>query len=119
AILLPVYLAALGYSATAIGVISAMALFGSAVFTILIGFIGNRYDQRHLLVAASGLMIATGIGYAAAFDLAPLLLVAFVGTANPSAGNASIFVPLEHTVIARGAVGHERTRIFARYGLLG
>src|SRR5262249_19261810 len=57
--------------------------------------------------------------YTAASDYAVLLVVAFVGTINPSAGNTSIFVPLEHTVLS-GAVGAaERTRAFARYSLAG
>ena len=30
-----------------------------------------------------------------------LLVVAFAGTINPSAGSVSVFVPLEHAVLAR------------------
>src|SRR5262249_31700685 len=39
------------------------------------------------------LMFATGIGFASAASFAVLLLVAFVGTLNPSAGDVSPFLP--------------------------
>jgi predicted MFS family arabinose efflux permease len=45
--------------------------------------------------------------------------VAFAGTANPSAGSVSVFVPLEHAVLAQEAKNEERTRTFARYSLIG
>jgi predicted MFS family arabinose efflux permease len=48
-----------------------------------------------------------------------VLLVALVGTINPSAGSVSIFVPLEHTVLSRSVAAAERTRMFARYSLVG
>jgi MFS family permease len=119
AILLPVYLLELGFSALAVGVISTAALLGSALVTIGVGTIGGRHDARRLLLAASWLMIGTGIGFALAEDYAWILVVAFAGTLNPSAGTVSVFVPLEHTVLAREAGDAERTRMFARYSLVG
>ena len=47
------------------------------------------------------------------------MLVAGVGTINPSSGSASIFVPLEHAVLSGAAAAAERTRAFARYSLVG
>jgi MFS family permease len=119
AVLLPVYLTALGLDAFQVGVVATLALLGSALLTLAIGVVGAGRDHRLLLVACSALMAATGLAYAASGDYAVLLLVAFVGTINPSGGSTSIFVPLEHTVLS-GAVGAaERTRAFARYSLVG
>jgi len=119
AIVLPVYLLALGHSAFDVGVIATLALFGSACMTLAIGLIGARHDPRRLLLAAAALMAATGVAYAASSAYWVLGIVAFVGTINPSGGSASIFVPLEHTLLT-GAVTHEqRTRTFARYSLIG
>jgi predicted MFS family arabinose efflux permease len=70
-------------------------------------------------MAASGLMIATGLAFAVSSTYAVILLVAFLGTINPSSGSVSIFVPLEHTVLARSTADADRTRMFARYGLIG
>lgn len=119
AILLPVYLTALGLSAFDVGVIATLALLGSALLTLGIGFLGGRHGERRLLLAASVLMTATGLAYAAASDYAVLLLVAFVGTINPSGGSTSVFVPLEHTVLSGAVAPAARTRAFARYSLIG
>jgi len=119
AILLPVYLTALGLSAFDVGVVATLALLGSALLTLAIGFLGARHDHRRLLLAASALMAGTGIAYAASNDYWVLLLVAFVGTINPSGGSTSIFVPLEHAVLTRAVAPQRRTAAFARYSLLG
>jgi MFS family permease len=119
AVLLPVYLAALGLSALETGIVATAALLGSALMTLGIGFLGARADLRKVLIAASGLMIASGFAFALSSTYAVVLVVALVGTINPSAGSASIFVPLEHAVLSRAVADTERTRIFARYSLIG
>jgi MFS family permease len=119
AVLLPVYLLELGLGPLQVGMIATAALLGSALLTIAIGLLGARYDHRRLLLAAAGLMMATGVAFAVIDDFAILLVVAFAGTANPSAGSVSIFVPLEHAVLAREAADRERTKMFARYSLIG
>jgi MFS family permease len=119
AILLPVYLTVLGFSAFDVGVVATLALFGSALLTLAAGFLAARYDVRGLLLCTSALMIATGLAYAAANDYAVLLIVAFVGTINPSGGSTSVFVPLEHTVLSGAVQPARRTWAFARYSLIG
>jgi len=119
AVLLPVYLTALGLGALEVGMVATAALLGSALMTLGIGMLGARTDQRRLLMAASGLMIATGCAFAASGTYAVILLVASVGTINPSAGSVSIFVPLEHALLSRSVADRNRTRMFARYSLIG
>jgi MFS family permease len=119
AVLLPVYLTALGFTAFQVGIIATAALLGSALITLGVGLLGARYDHRRLLLAAAGLMVATGVAFAFLHDYALLLVVAFAGTVNPSAGSASAFVPLEHAVLTREIADRERTAAFARYSLVG
>ncbi|MDX8491746.1 MFS transporter [Mesorhizobium sp. VK22B] len=119
AVLLPVYLASIGLGPLEIGVVATVALLGSALLTLGIGFLAVRADRRTLLLAASGLMIATGLAYARSSTYAVVLLVAFLGTINPSSGSVSIFVPLEHAVLSRLVADADRTKAFARYSLLG
>ena len=119
AVVLPVYLTALGMSAFEVGVVATLALLGSALLTLAIGFLGAAHDHRRLLIAASLLMTATGLAYAATNAAWVLLVVAFVGTVNPSGGSASIFVPIEHAVLSGAVAPAERTRAFARYSLIG
>jgi MFS family permease len=119
AVLLPVYLTALGFTPLQVGLIATAAMFGSALMTLAVGAVGARYDHRQLLLAAASLMVATGVAYAAVHDYALLLVVAFAGTINPSGGSVSIFVPLEHAVLAREVPDADRTKAFARYSLIG
>jgi MFS family permease len=119
AILLAVYLTALGFSPLQVGVLATVALLGSSLVTLAVGLVGRPGAQRTLLLAASVLMVLTGLAFAAASEFAWLLLVAFVGTINPTAGNVSIFVPMEHALLAGSSEARQRTRRFAVYGLTG
>jgi MFS family permease len=119
AILLVVYLIELGLGPLEIGVIATAALLGSSLLTLAIGLLGRPGAQRSLLIGASALMTATGIAFTCASDYSWLLLIALVGTINPSAGNVSIFVPMEHALLTGTAPAKSRTRMFAVYGLVG
>lgn len=119
AVLLPTYLLALGHEVWAVGVISTGTLLGSALATLALGAWGHRWPTARLLVAAALLMAASGLAFGLASSFWPLLLIAFVGTLNPSAGDVSVFLPLEHTRLATLYDGPQRTRAFARYTIVG
>lgn len=119
AILLPVYLLSLGLTPFEVGIVAAVSLLGSAVLTIGAGLLGARYGYRLLLLMAASLMIATGVAFAVVHDYALLLVIAFTGTINPSAGSVSVFVPLEHAALSAAASDSDRTKMFAHYSLVG
>src|SRR3954451_1932440 len=119
ALLLPIYLYELGFSALAIGAIIAATLIGTALLTLWVGFVANRYSRRRMLIAAALLMTATGAGFAVLTDFWPLLIVAFVGTMNPTSGDASIFQTLEPTVLTQTVDPGRRTAMFAKYSVIG
>ncbi len=119
AILLPAYLLALGIGKWEVGLISTATLLGSALMTLAVGQWGHRFPQRRLLLAAAWLMCSTGLLLAGFSDFWPLLLIAFVGTMNPSAGDVSVFLPLEHARLSETAHGEARTFLFARYTFIG
>ena len=118
-LLLPLYLLELGFSPLQVGVIATTTLVGSGLLTLAVGLHAWRYHYRSLLLAASMLMALTGFGFALFTQFWPLLLVALVGTLNPSSGDVSVFMPLEHAVLARVVSDRERTATFARYSLVG
>jgi len=119
ALLLPIYLLDLGFNALAIGAIVCSTLVGTALLILWVGIIANRHSLRRLLLAASLLMAATGIGFAITTAFWPLLVIAFVGTMNPTSGDASVFLPLEQTVLTQTVEPRRRTALFARYSLIG
>ena len=119
AILLPVYLTAIGLGPLEVGIVATLALLGSALMTLGIGLLGAAWDRRKLLMAASALMAATGVAFAFSSTYGAILLIAFIGTINPSAGSVSIFVPLEHAALSHAVADADRTSMFARYSLIG
>lgn len=119
AVLLPAYLLALGFGQIEVGILSTATLAGSALATLALGSLGHRWPQQRLLLAAALLMTATGLGFAGLSSFWPLFVVAFVGTLNPSAGDVSVFQPLEHARLAAAAEGQARTALFARYTVTG
>lgn len=118
-IILPAYMTALGFDAAAVGIIATASLLGTALLTLVIGWIAPRFDLRALLLFGAALMTVTGLAYPAVEHLTLIALVAFVGTVNPSAGDLGVAVPLEHAVLARTASDERRTQVFARYSLIG
>jgi len=118
-LLLPLYLLQLGFSALQVGIIATTTLLCSGVMTLLVGLHAYRFHYRSLLLAATLLMAGTGLGFALVTDFWPLLLIALVGTLNPSSGDVSVFLPLEHAVLSRVVGDRQRTAMFARYSLVG
>ncbi|MFD2271307.1 MFS transporter [Undibacterium arcticum] len=117
--LLPLYLLALGMRPFQVGMIATGTLFGSGVLSLLVGLYAYRFTSRMLLLMAALLMAGTGFGFAAVTHFWPLLVIAIVGTLNPSSGDVSVFLPLEHAVLSGAVEERQRTTLFARYSLIG
>ena len=118
-LLLPLYLLELGFSPLQVGIIATTTLLGSGLLTLVVGLHAYRFHYRTLLLAATVLMAATGFGFASLTGFWPLMLVALAGTLNPSSGDVSVFLPLEHAVLSRVVDAKKRTAVFARYSLVG
>src|SRR4051795_5116700 len=89
---LATYLTGLGFSAFQVGAIITGTLLGSAAVTLAVGLFGYRLSRRRILLGAAVLMILAGIGFAGVTTFWPMMVVAVVGTLNPSAGDVSVFL---------------------------
>ena len=118
-IILPVYLSVVGFSPQQIGIVASASLLGTAALTLITGFIAPRFELRHLFLAGAGLIVFTGLVFPAAETFAPVLLVAFIGSINPSGGDLGMLVPLEHALLTKETADRDRTSVFARYSLIG
>src|SRR5207237_8170529 len=105
--------------AIAVGIVATASLLGTALLTLIVGWIAPRYDLRALLICGAGLIAFTGLAFPNVEHFLLIALVAFIGTINPSGGDLGAVVPLEHAVLARGASNERRTQVFARYSLIG
>jgi MFS family permease len=118
-VLLPLHLTTLGFDGVQIGAVATTTLLGSAALTLVVGLVAYRLGRQLLLLRASLLMIATGLGFALVHDFWPLMVVAFVGTLNPSSGDVSVFLPTEQALLPQTISDRQRTALFARYSLVG
>ena len=118
-IILPAYMTALGYDAIAVGIVATASLLGTALLTLIVGWIAPRHDLRALLICGAGLIAFTGLAFPNVEHFLLIVLISFIGTINPSGGDLGAVVPLEHAVLARGASNERRTQVFARYSLIG
>lgn len=119
-VMLAGYLSRLGLVPSQVGLLVTGTLLGSGVLTLAVGLVAHRFAVRRLQLFAALLMIATGLGFAALDRFWPLLIVAVLGTLNPSSGDVSVFLPLEQAQLAHTAAGPRQTAaLFARYNVVG
>jgi MFS family permease len=116
-VLLARYLTHLGFGAFQTGVIVTATLLGSAALTLLAGLRLARFGARNVLLWSCALMALTGLGFSTMTRFWPLVVVAFVGTLNPSGGDVSLFLPVEQAVLADLTTVRERPHRFAVYNL--
>jgi MFS family permease len=118
-VVLTIHLLGLGWSPPQVGAIVTGTLVGSAVLTLVAGLAADRVGVRPILLAGTAVMIATGVGFASVTSFWPLLVIAVVGTLNPSAGDVTLFLPTEQAVIAAATPVAGRPKVFAWYNLAG
>ncbi len=118
-VVLPLYLLARGFSPWRIGALVTATLLGSAAVSLGVGFRAHRFDRAALLRTVALAMAATGLLFFAFTGFWPLLIVATVGTLNPSSGDVSVFLPTEQALLPSTVEDRHRTSLFARYAFVG
>jgi len=118
-VLLPSYLITIGFTAGQVGAIVFGTLLGSAALTLIVGLASHRVGRKRVLLGACMLMFATGIGFAAFRTFWTLFVVAVVGTLNPSAGDVSLFLPVEQAALTETVQARDFTAMFALYNVGG
>ncbi|MEA2680369.1 MAG: hypothetical protein QOK03_2091 [Candidatus Binataceae bacterium] len=118
-VLLPSYLTAIGFSSMRVGAIVFGTLLGSAALTLWVGLAAHRLGRRRVMLVACALMFATGVGFASVTAFWPLFVIAVIGTLNPSAGDVSLFLPVEQAALAETVAASDLTAIFSRYNVAG
>ena len=115
---LGLFLAEIGLTGQAVGVILAAAMAGNAAFTLVIALWGDRIGRRRVLIAGSMLMLLAIAIPAAGAQPALLALVAFTGMVSVTANESTGLVSVDQSILPQSVPERERTKAFATYGLV-
>jgi len=115
AVVLGLYLDALGMGPTEIGFILTAAIAGSALMTVFWSLVADRYGRRRTVATMAGLMAVGGLLFAVGGSFLPLLIGAFTGTISATSSEVGIFQTVEQAILPQTAPDERRTWLFAIY----
>ena len=118
-ILLPIYLADLGLSASGVGAFVTATLAGSAGLTWAIRAPAERLGARGTLLGLAGLSIVAAVLLLVTRDPWVVVVAAMIGNVAVGAGETGPFLSIEQVVLARAVEPARRTWILSVYSLLG
>jgi len=119
AIVLGLYLAAVGLSDTQIGLVLSLTLLGDALVSLPITLVADRIGRRRMLLMGAGLMIFAGVVFALTNNITLLIVTAIIGTISPSGNEVGPFLAIEQAALPQTTTDQRRTQVFAWYSLLG
>ena len=120
AVLIALYLAALGFSLVQVGIFLSVGVAGVAFFAFLVGLVAGRVGRRPLLVFFSMTSALAGLGLVFVDHYLILLVFAFLGSlsAGGGGGGESPAQPLEVASLPDTAPDNKRTDLFAYYNIV-
>ena len=119
AVVLGLFLGALGLEPVVIGLITGAAVAGSAAMTVAWSLVADRVGRRRTVMAMSGLMAAGGFLFAVASSPWLLIVAAFTGTISATSSEVGVFNTVDQAVIPQVVPQERRTWAFAVYNLVG
>jgi MFS family permease len=118
-ILLPLYLADLGLSATGVGAFVTLTLGGSALLTMGVRVPAERLGARAGLLGLAGLSVVSAGLLLTTREPWVVVAAAMLGNVAVGTGETGPFLSIEQVVIARAVGPAGRTSVLSLYNLLG
>ena len=119
AVVLVLYLAALGLDALTIGVILTLTLVGDTLISLWLTTSADRIGRRRVLIAGSLLMVGAGVVFAFTSWVPVLILAATIGVISPTGNEVGPFLAVEQAALSQAIPDVRRTPTFAWYNLAG
>jgi MFS family permease len=119
AVVLVLYLAALGLDSAIIGVILTLTLLGDTVISLWLTTSADRIGRRRVLIAGSLLMVGAGVVFALTSWVPLLILAATIGVISPTGNEVGPFLAVEQAALSQATADARRTPTFAWYNLAG
>src|SRR5690349_5667757 len=92
AVVLVLYLAAAGLEPLAIGAVLTLTLLGDTLVSLWLTTNADRLGRRRVLIASSGLVVVSGLVFAATDWLPLLVLAGIVGVISPTGNEVGPFL---------------------------
>ncbi|MEA2519000.1 MAG: hypothetical protein QOF49_1080 [Chloroflexota bacterium] len=119
AVVLVLYLAALGLDALTIGATLTLTLIGDTLISLWLTTNADRIGRRRVLVVGSLLMAAAGLVFAATAWVPLLIVAATIGVISPTGNEVGPFLAVEQAALSQATPDARRTPTFAWYNLAG
>ncbi len=120
AVVLVLYLAAVGYDGAQIGLLLALTLLGDAAMSLWLTTHADRIGRRRVLALGAVLMLVAGGSPSPRHPIfAVLLVAATVGVISPSGNEVGPFLAVEQASLSQLVPDRRRTHLFTRYQLAG
>jgi MFS family permease len=119
AVVLVLYLAALGLDPFTIGAILTLTLVGDTLLSFWLTTNADRIGRRRVLLVGSLLMTLAGVAFALTSWPVLLIIAATVGVISPTGNEVGPFLAVEQAALSETIAGVRRTATFAWYNLVG
>jgi len=119
AVVLVLYLSAIGLSGGEVGLLLGLTLLGDAGVSLWLTTHADRIGRRRVLVAGAVLMLGAGLVFVATPVFAVLVVAATIGVLSPSGNEVGPFLAVEQASLSQLIPGRRRTSVFAWYQLAG
>jgi MFS family permease len=119
AVVLVLYLAAIGLSGGEVGLLLGLTLLGDAVVSLWLTTHADRIGRRRVLVAGAILMLVAGLVFVATPAFVVLVVAGTIGVLSPSGNEVGPFLAVEQASLTQLVPDRRRTGLFAWYQLAG
>jgi len=119
AVVLVLYLEAIGFNGAEVGLLLGLTLLGDAAISLLLTTRADRFGRRRTLFLGSLLMVGAGVVFAGSSAFPVLLVAATLGVLSPSGNEVGPFLAIEQASLSQLVDARGRTLLFARYQVVG
>ena len=119
AVVLVLYLVALGLDALTVGLVLTLTLVGDTLISLWLTTHADRIGRRRVLVAGAILMVVAGLAFVLTDWVPLLILAATIGVLSPTGNEVGPFLAIESAALSQTVPDTRRTATFAWYNLVG
>ncbi|MGH7932072.1 MAG: MFS transporter, partial [Candidatus Binataceae bacterium] len=123
-IILPIYLAELGYSAVYLGVLFSISAFANAVVAALTGVLADRFGRKPFIVVIPLMMTGGALVFAMSRNFTVMVAAAALGTFGfpggaGMGGGWGPYYPAAQSLVAENIADMQRTSVFGVLSFVG